>query len=84
MVGNHQDRHNGYEARSVVIADSERMADWRPSLTAPNAEYTECLRLVSVRSDCTQIVRICCHVSTARLFADATVGLARRLMPFIR
>jgi hypothetical protein len=38
-VGNQQDLPDGYEARSLVIADSERMADCRPSLTAPNADY---------------------------------------------
>src|SRR5436190_1601278 len=38
IVGNRQDLPNGYEARSMVIADSECMADCRPSLTAPNAD----------------------------------------------
>src|SRR5216684_3349174 len=32
----HPDLLGGYEARSLVIADSERMADRGPSLIAPN------------------------------------------------
>ena len=34
-MGNQQDLPDGYEARSLVIADSERMADCGPSLIAP-------------------------------------------------
>jgi hypothetical protein len=41
-VGTHQDLLGGYEAGSLLIADSERMADRGPSLIAPNADY-ECL-----------------------------------------
>src|SRR5947199_10539827 len=39
FVGTHQDLLGGYEAGSLLIADSERVADCRPSLIAPNAEY---------------------------------------------
>jgi hypothetical protein len=35
IVGN-QDLPDGYETQPLVIADSERMADCRPSLIAPN------------------------------------------------
>src|SRR5436309_15675611 len=35
FVGTHQDLLGGYEAGSLLIADSERVADCRPSLIAP-------------------------------------------------
>jgi hypothetical protein len=35
LVGTHQDLLGGYEAGSLLIADSERMADRGPSLIAP-------------------------------------------------
>jgi hypothetical protein len=38
FVGTHQDLLGGYEAGSLLIADSERVADCRPSLIAPNAD----------------------------------------------
>jgi hypothetical protein len=38
LVGTHQDLLGGYEAGSLLIADSERMADRGPSLIAPNAD----------------------------------------------
>jgi len=35
-VGNQQDLPDGFEARSLVITDSERMADWGLALIAPS------------------------------------------------
>jgi len=36
LVGTHQDLLGGYEAGSLLIAESERMADCGPSSIAPN------------------------------------------------
>lgn len=38
-MGTHQDLTGGHEAKSLLIADSERMAHCGPSLIAPIAEY---------------------------------------------
>jgi len=45
-VGNQQDLADGYEARALVIADSECIADCGPSLIAPAdyARFTPCGR----------------------------------------
>ncbi len=37
-MGTHQDLIGGHEAKSLLIADSERIAHCGPSLIAPNAE----------------------------------------------
>jgi hypothetical protein len=39
-VGTHQDLIGGHEAKSLLIADSERIAHCGPSLIAPNADYS--------------------------------------------
>jgi hypothetical protein len=39
ILGDHQDLPDGYEAWSLVIADSDLHGRLRPSLIAPNAEY---------------------------------------------
>ena len=59
LVGTDQDLLGGYEAGSLLIAGSERVADCGPSLIAPNADSTRWIGDSGPCCERAQIVRFC-------------------------